>query len=169
MAPGSIQRPRSKHQGKPRLSNGEQVSIIRAMPEPSILGVNHLAVLVSDLRRAEAFYLELLGLPLVKRHFEQDGRHRSTWVALDGTVFLALELPPASGQGPTPVSNRLGHHCVALAITREHRLQWRSRLEAAGVAIERETNYTFYFRDPDGTLLALSHYPELQDAPESRG
>ena len=134
------------------------------MPEPSIRGVNHLAVLVSDLQRAEAFYLELLGLLLVKRHYEQDGRHRSTWVALDATVFLALELQPASAQAAAPLSSRLGHHCVALAVTLEDRLQWRSRLEAAGVAIERETNYTFYFRDPDGTLLALSHYPEPHNA-----
>jgi hypothetical protein len=51
-------------------------------------------------------------------------------------------------------------------------MPWRQRLEASGVVIERETDYTFYFRDPDGTLLALSHFPVPHTAPpavESRG
>ena len=98
-----------------------------------------MAVVVTDLARAEAFYCGVLGLRVIKRWEE-----RSIWVEL-GDAFLALE----KGDSPHRA------HCIALAIRRDEREQWRSR-----VTVERETAYTLYFRDPDGNLIALSHYPD---------
>ena len=119
--------------------------------------LHHLAVVVADLARAEKFYLEVLGLSLVRRWDDERGVHRSTWVSL-GSAFLAIER--AGAAGPTRADNAPGHHCVALKIREKDRAEWRERLGAAGHSVERESPYTLYFRDPDGNLLALSHYPE---------
>ncbi len=119
--------------------------------------LHHLAVVVADLKRAEQFYCDVLGLRVVRRWDDERGEHRSTWVSL-GSAFLAIERAAASG--PTRADDAPGHHCVALKIREKERADWRARLESAGCAIERESPYTLYFRDPDRNLIALSHYPE---------
>ena len=108
--------------------------------------VHHLAVVFSDLGRAEAFYSGVLGLPVVKRWEE-----RAVWLALDGEAFLALE---RAGSGGGRSDTAPGWHCVALAIDVSERETWRAR-----VTVERESPHTLYTRDPDGNLVGLSHYP----------
>ncbi len=115
--------------------------------------VHHIAVLVPDLARAEAFYGGVLGLTVLARHTDAQGAPRSIWFALDG-AFLAVEL------SSTPPHGAGGWHCVALAIEKIDREPWRLRLTAAGHPVERETAYTLYVRDPFGTLVALSHHPD---------
>jgi glyoxylase I family protein len=124
---------------------------------PRIGGVHHLAVVVRDLARAERFYRRLFSFAVVRRWNDERGRPRSVWLALDARVFLAVER--AGPKGPRRADLAPGWHCVALAIDRRERDVWRRRLERAGVAIERETAYTLFVRDPDGNLLGLTHYP----------
>ncbi len=122
------------------------------------LGVHHLAVVVQDLGRAEAFYTGVLGLRIVRRWDDEAGVPRSLWLELEGGAFLAVERAHAGE--PRRVDEAPGWHCVALGITRSERERWRERLSAKGVAVERESSYTLYVRDPDGNLIGLSHYPE---------
>jgi catechol 2,3-dioxygenase-like lactoylglutathione lyase family enzyme len=119
------------------------------------LTVHHLAVLVRDLDRAEAFYADVLGLPVIARHDDEAGRPRAVWLGLDGGAFLAIEKAGAAAPG----AGAPGWHCVALTIPLGEREPWRTRLMAAGHPVERETRYTLYARDPDGALVALSHHP----------
>jgi glyoxylase I family protein len=127
-------------------------------------GVHHLAVVVRDLARAEAFYGGVLGLPVERRHDDAAGRPRAVWLALApgaNASFLALERSDAAGAGAAPRADAApGWHCVALAIARGEREAWRARLAAAGHPVERESSYTLYVRDPDGALVALSHWPD---------
>jgi glyoxylase I family protein len=118
--------------------------------------VHHLAVLVRDLSRAEAFYGGVLGL-LVKARHEDEAGPRSVWLALEGESFLALE---RAGSGAASRGDaQPGWHCVALSIEPGEREAWRERLRRGGHPVERESPYTLYVRDPDGTLVALSHHP----------
>ncbi len=119
--------------------------------------LHHLAVVVEDLSRAEKFYCDVLGLTVLRRWNDDHGVHRSTWVLL-GDAFLAIER--AGSAGPKRADDAPGHHCVALKIDASEREDWRARLTSAGHPIERESPFSIYFRDPDGNLLALSHYPE---------
>lgn len=125
---------------------------------PAVVGLSHAAVVVSDLAPAERFYMELLGLRLLTRHADAAGRPRSLWVALEGEAFLAIEL--GDEQAARRADAGAGHHCLALRITAEEREAWRARLAEHGVRVERESDFTMYFRDPDGSLVALSHWPE---------
>ncbi len=125
---------------------------------PRALGISHVAILTRDLDRAERFYVGLLGLDVLVRYEDDQGRHRSTWVALDERTFLAIERATADGQGRG--DGDVGHHCLALRIAAADRDSWRRQLAAADVTVERESKFTLYVRDPDGTLIGLSHYPE---------
>lgn len=127
------------------------------------LWVHHLAVVVCDLARAEAFYAGVLGLPVVRRWTDDAGAPRSVWLDLGGGAFLAVER--AGAAGPTRADEAPGWHCVALGIAPSEREAWRRRLAAGGVVVERESAYTMYARDPDGNLVALSHYPHPQAGP----
>lgn len=120
--------------------------------------VHHLAVLVADLARAEAFYAGVLGLPVVRRHADAAGRPRSSWLGLDGDAFLAVELAGDAG-GARRADDAPGWHLAALHIAPDEREAWRSRLAAAGHPVLRETAFTLYTRDPDGNWVALSHHP----------
>ena len=54
--------------------------------------IHHIAVKVADLARAESFYVELLGLPVLRRWPMPDGKgERSLWLDLGAGAFLALE------------------------------------------------------------------------------
>jgi glyoxylase I family protein len=116
--------------------------------------VHHVAILVHDLGRSEAFYAGVLGMPVRIRHTDDAGNPRSVWLDLSDGAFLAIE----KGDGERPALR--GWHCVALSIARADREAWRTLLEARGFPIERETAFTLYARDPDGALVALSHYPD---------
>jgi glyoxylase I family protein len=124
------------------------------------LAVHHVAVKVSDLARAEAFYVGILGLPVLRRWTDDNGEARSVWVSL-GPAFLAIERAGESAPRRTDVAP--GFHCIALAIAREERASWKKRLAGAGFPVESESAYTLYVRDPDDNLVAFSHYPDAAD------
>ncbi|MBK8254740.1 MAG: VOC family protein [Polyangiaceae bacterium] len=130
------------------------------------LSVHHLAVVVSDLNRSEAFYSGLLGLPVIKRHVDTQGAPRSVWVQMGANAFLAIERAEASG--PTRADNAPGHHCVAFSIPASERTTFAERLQKAGFPIARETDYTLYTIDPDGNLVAFSHYPTAAEHPPKK-
>ena len=124
--------------------------------------IHHIAVVTADLARAEAFYAGTLGLAVLRRWTDAAGAPRSVWLEAGG-AFLAVER--AGAPGPTRADAAPGWHCVALAIDASEREAWRARLAALGAAVERETPFTLYVRDPDGNLVGLSHWPEPCAAP----
>lgn len=121
--------------------------------------IHHLAVVVRDLDRAEAFYSGVIGLAVDRRWSDPSGAPRSIWLTLGGGAFLAVErAAPAAPARPSP--ELPGWHCVALGITRADREPLRARLAEAGFPVERESPFTLYVRDPEGNLIGFSHYPD---------
>jgi glyoxylase I family protein len=123
------------------------------------LAVHHLAVVVADLDRAESFYAGVLGLPVLRRWDDAEGHPRSVWLSLGGDAFLAIERA-GSPNSPRREDTAPGLHCLALGIRPDEREKWRETLTRAGFAVERESPYTLYTRDPEGNLIGLSHYPQ---------
>lgn len=52
-----------------------------------------MAIVTHDLDASERFYVGVLGLPVLVRYEDEAGKHRSTWLGLDG-CFLAWSAPP---------------------------------------------------------------------------
>jgi len=122
--------------------------------------LHHLAVCVTDLERGLALYRDVLGLAVIKRWDDAEGKPRSYWLELTDGAFLAVE--HASHPEPCRSDEAPGWHCLALGIPRQEREAWRGKLERAGFAVFRETAYTMYIRDSDGNIVGLSHYPERE-------
>jgi len=118
--------------------------------DPARLRIHHLALRVSDVPRAVAFYAGLLGLPELRR-LEEKGAVRAVWLRA-GETILMLE-SGLRGAGPAEGSG----HLLAFAV--EDLAAWEARLAAAGVAVDDRTPYTLYVRDPDGHRVGLSVYP----------
>lgn len=124
------------------------------MAAPAIL---ETALYCDDLEAAKRFYGELLGLEII---VEVQGRH--VFFRLAGSVLLifdpkatstaessSLGVPPHGATGP-------GHACFRADGAELDR--WKSVLENAGVAVEKEVTWpngprSFYFRDPAGNSL----------------
>src|SRR5258708_35079282 len=74
---------------------------------PEVYGYHHLAIQVKDLKRAERFYVDVLGLRVARRWLREDGvpGERSVWLSVGsplGDEFIALEASAAE-RPPTPV------------------------------------------------------------------
>jgi glyoxylase I family protein len=93
-----------------------------------------------DLPRLERFYVETLGLRVLRR----DDERGSVWLDAGGTVLM---LERATPHEPAIPAGTL--ELVAFGV--DDKEAWRARL-----AVEGETAHTLYFRDPDGRRVAVS-------------
>ncbi len=108
-----------------------------------------------DLDAAEAFYRDVLGLPL---HSKVAGRH--LFFRLEGSMLLIFN-PEASARPadvPSHAGTPGGHACLAIA--REETGAWEGRLRSHGLAVTRyrwgECGESLYFNDPAGNVLELA-------------
>ncbi len=132
------------------------------MKAPGIQGVVETILYTSDLRRATAFYREVLGLAPMKG----DGERFQAFDAGAGRVLLlfrqggTLEPQPVATGGVIPPHDGQGPLHIAFAITAADYDPWCDHLRARAVAIESETRWerggrSIYFRDPDNHLVEL--------------
>jgi catechol 2,3-dioxygenase-like lactoylglutathione lyase family enzyme len=123
-----------------------------------------------DLDRAESFYRNILGLML---HSRSEGR--SVFFRCGGAMLLIFDprrTRIADAGVPAHGSDGPGH--VAFAVPDEELDQWRARLEASGVEIEREMHWprggrSLYFRDPAGNSIELGTPTLWSSPPPSNG
>ena len=125
------------------------------------LALHHLAIKVIDLEACEKFYSQVLGLKPSKFPYDENGPTRSVWLQSEEVILMLEQV--GKGSKPTSKSSasvKPGLHLIAFAIGRFERNQWKERLTMNGVSIEAESDFTIYFRDPEGNRVALSHYPD---------
>lgn len=119
------------------------------------------ALYVDDLGRADRFYAEVLGLPVLTsdarfRAYDVGGRSVLLLFKRGSTLQTVTlpggTIPPHDGHGPVH---------IALAVPREDFAAWEDRLRQHGIDIEGRTDWprggqSIYLRDPDGHLLELA-------------
>jgi catechol 2,3-dioxygenase-like lactoylglutathione lyase family enzyme len=119
--------------------------------------LHHIAVGTRDVPALAAFYCRLLETEEARRHVDERGALRSIWLDLSGTLLMieraepGAERPRASGVG-------LGAFLLAFRAGAADRRAFEARAEALGATIEARSDYTSYFRDPDGNRIAVSEY-----------
>lgn len=112
------------------------------------VGLNHVALRVSDVQRSRRFYVEHLGLRVLR-----DGQ-RNCFLGCGANQFVALFRADAPG---------LDHYCYT--IDRYDAGAVMERLRTAGLEPERHEDRV-YFDDPDGLTLQLAG--EWNDYPGDR-
>jgi len=136
--------------------------------------LNHLALGARDPERLARFYEEQLGLSRCFIARDERGT-RAIWFDLGASSVLMIERAEAtatddpaephpaaqvpiinenSSGGPPPA----GVFFLALTIDPERLADREARLVAAGVKITHRTDYTIYFRDPEGNRVGLSWF-----------
>lgn len=119
--------------------------------------IHHVALICSDYQRSRRFYVELLGLTLIREIYREE---RQSWKAdlRIGTAQLELFSFPDPAPRPSyPEARGLRH--LAFSVSALEPVI--ARLEAEGVAVEpiridpyTDQRFTF-FSDPDGLPLEL--------------
>ena len=129
---------------------------------PPLSGLLETCLYVDDMARSKAFYAALLG---IKPLFEEE--RICVFRLPDGTVLIlfargsTLE-PVATSDGTIPPHDGQGPIHFALGIPPGSVDEWRRHLEACGVAVESEVQWSrgrghsLYFRDPDGHAAELA-------------
>lgn len=124
-------------------------------PASAAQGVHHLALLSSDVERTIEFYQDVLEFPLTEL-FENRDYPGSTHFFFDMGNGNALAFFDFPGLDLGPYAEVLGSmHHLAISVAPDKQAHLRSKLEAAGVAIDFEHGSSIYFRGPDGERLEL--------------
>jgi glyoxylase I family protein len=120
------------------------------------LGFHHLALQARDVEHVASFYREVLGLAEIQRFHRDDGSLRSLWLSTGDSGFLAIE--HLVDGAPTSLAS-FGLSMIALRIDPSTRGAAIAEFERRGVPVVNQTSWTVYVRDPEGTLVGLSHHP----------
>ena len=131
-----------------------------------IHSIHHIALKTNQVERLVSFYQTVLGLTQVRIQKFPDGSVRSIWLKVGATLIM-IEKSEAGELQSTSASHSFsedapGIHLIALAIDESDRMSWISHLKEHGVVVEKETEHSVYFFDPDGNRVCLSHFSEPQ-------
>ena len=118
--------------------------------------LHHVALGAADVALVAAFYRERFGLVEIARHHTPDGALRSIWLDLGGAVLMVER----SSEPPRSCHIGRGPFLLAFRVTVKDRARLEAELEARGVPVESRTEFSSYFRDPEGNRVAISHHPE---------
>lgn len=137
-------------------------------PAPAFPALGHVAVTVTDLPSARAWYSRLFDAPPVLD--EDTGVFHHAVYALGGTLFGVHAFP--GGVGPAADGPRAGLDHIAFGCaSRAELVRWRDRLDELGIErgdlIDAPYGSGVSFRDPDGTPLEFFAPPEAVEGSTS--
>lgn len=121
---------------------------------PKVLGVSHVALKVSDIAKARAFYKDFLGYEEEGQLNNKDGSLQLAFIKINEDQYLEIFT------GLKPDEDRL--YQVALHVEGIEAL--RAKLAAAGIKVPatvphgRSGNANFSIKDPDGHTIEIVQY-----------
>jgi glyoxalase family protein len=146
--------------------------------EMRLLGFHHNTSISSDIDRTTAFFVESVGIDLIKRTDyldEEGGTHYYYSAAPElgpGAILTFFGLP---GYPPGRLGVGLSHHISLTARDEEALGSWREDLLAKRIEVGPIEDLVYYraatFRDPDGHIMQIATPPDLaiDEAPDQLG
>lgn len=127
------------------------------MPKPTFSAIHHVAIIVSDYQKAKHFYVNTLGLPIIRENYRPERQDYKLDLQLQGAELeiFAVQDPPKRPSFPEAAGLR------HLAFKTDNIEEMVTYLAEQGVECEplRTDDYTgekmTFFFDPDGLPLEL--------------
>jgi catechol 2,3-dioxygenase-like lactoylglutathione lyase family enzyme len=119
-----------------------------------LVGLNHVAISVSDLNAAVTYYTKTMGFPEAFRSLDEKGQPTLVYVQISKNTFI--ELQPANAQRP-PGLNHLGIHVENMAAATSMFKQRGANVSETRVSPTKAVlaNIT----DPNGIRIELAELP----------
>jgi catechol 2,3-dioxygenase-like lactoylglutathione lyase family enzyme len=142
--------------------------VTQIQPDMMLRGIHHVATIVSSLDETDAFYREVMEIPLVRKTVDSDDPEVERWYwGLDGgrpgTLITAFPIAHPH-EGGKVVYGRVGpgvaHHFALDVESDTALLDWRVRLTQRGIAVtgtlDKANDRSIFFHDPDGQMLEMA-------------
>ncbi len=124
-----------------------------------IQSLGHVVIKVRNRERAEKFYNEILGLPIVARLDPSGGVPESmTFFSLGNHHDFAVMEVGDEAESAAPRSPGLAHVAFKIGDTTDELREAKAHLESHGIkphAQDHEVTQSLYFDDPDGNNVEL--------------
>ena len=141
--------------------------VTRIDPDMALQGLHHISTIASSLERTDAFYREVLALPLVRKTIDSDDPEVERWYwGLDGgrpgTLVAAFPIVHPH-EGGRAVYGRVGagvalHYALDMGSPEALR-SWVTALSAAGMEVtpvlDEAGSQAISMHDPDGQIIEL--------------
>lgn len=142
----------------------------------SIVGLHHISLISRDAQRTLDFYVQVLGLRLVKQtvNFDNPAGYHLYFgddTGRPGTLVTFFPLPRAAAGRPGIGGT---HHFTLQVADIDNLLRWKRRLREHGVVVsgplDHHSFHAIFFRDPDGTAIEIAtrgpgwHVEEVAEA-----
>ena len=126
-----------------------------------VLGIDHVALSVSDLERSLKFYTEVLGLKITERENQKPGVE----YFLDcGTSLVGLIQGDPKGDNHVLQDGGLGGNHFSFRARTSDFDRIVEEIKSRGITItylkKREKSWSLYFLDPDGNKLEITAWPQ---------
>jgi glyoxylase I family protein len=129
------------------------------MTTPTITGISHIDLTVTDLERSEAFYADLFGMSQVLDGRNDDQHLSSRYLVHPASLLILGLVQHDSGHGGFD-ERHIGLDHLSFNVTDREELEaWKARLIEHDVAhsniAESDLGDVLVFRDPDNIQLEL--------------
>ncbi|MFT9267661.1 VOC family protein [Oenococcus sp.] len=123
----------------------------------NFIGVNHIAIIATDLAQSKDFYVDKLGFEIASRH-DRPEKHDIILNLVKNGLRLEIFIKPNAPKRPSyPEATGLRH----LAFTVNHIEDIVAELKSQGIAVQEIRHDSFtgekmvFFTDPDGLPIEL--------------
>lgn len=121
-----------------------------------IQALGHVVLKVTNLKRAEAFYGGVLGLP-VCAHYDKNGMRMAFYSLGNHHDFAVMEVS-GEGSATAPSAVGLAHVAFKIGDDMSQLREAKAKFDAAGIATQPVDHFvtkSIYIHDPDGNEIEL--------------